>query len=166
MSKKKLILLVSGLLVIAIIGGGVFFYFQSTRSVSGQTKNEASEQGAEGTQQTQKGKIAQDEAERNKKKVSFPLDSFIVNLADPGGRRYLNVKMVLELKDKESVEALEKRVPEIRDQILMILPTKTFNDIQSVEGKNALRRTIMASLDTIVKGGQITNIYFQEFVVQ
>jgi flagellar FliL protein len=154
MSKKKLIILVGGLLAIVIIGGGGFFYLQS--------KGSGSEKGA-GTEGTEN---RADKEELDKKKINFPLESFIVNLADPGGKRYLSTKMVLEFNDKDLIPSLEKRVPEMRDRILMILPTKTFKDIQSVEGKNSLRTTLIAALNDIVQEGKITNIFFQEFVVQ
>jgi len=73
---------------------------------------------------------------------------------------------VLELDGKEFAESLKKKVPQIRDKILMILPTKTFKEIQSVEGKDSLRAAILAELNNIVQEGKITNLYFQEFVVQ
>ncbi len=160
MSRKKLIILVGGLLVIAIIGGGVFFYLQSKGSDSGAEAEKGSALGTEGTERSEKKEAI------DQKKINFPLESFIVNLADPGGRRYLSTKIVLEFNDKELMGSLEKKVPEIRDKILMILPTETFKGIQSVEGKNSLKSRIIASLNNILQEGKITNIYFQEFVVQ
>ncbi|MFO7600465.1 MAG: flagellar basal body-associated FliL family protein [Candidatus Desulfacyla sp.] len=154
MSKKMLIILVIGLLAAAIIGGGGFFYLKG--------KGSASEKGAaaEGTQSSA------EKATADKNKINFPLENFIVNLADPGGKRYLSTRIVLELNDKGVVLSLEKKVPEMRDRILMILPTKTFKEIQSVEGKNALRSTLITELNGVLQEGQITNIFFQEFVVQ
>jgi len=154
MSKKMLIILVIGLLGAAIIGGGGFFYLKG--------KGSASEKGtaAEGTQGSA------EKATADKNKINFPLENFIVNLADPGGKRYLSTRIVLELNDKGVVPSLEKKVPEMRDRILMILPTKTFKEIQSVEGKNALRSTLITELNGVLQEGQITNIFFQEFVVQ
>jgi flagellar FliL protein len=102
----------------------------------------------------------------------YKLDTLIVNLADQGGKRYLRITMELELKPAENVEAndvideLEKRMPQIRDTILMILPTKQYADIATTPGKIALRDEIMAKLNTFLKKGQISTIYFTEFVVQ
>ena len=115
---------------------------------------------AEKSESSGKEKISEGE------KINYPLDSFIVNLADPGGRRYLNIKIVLELSDKELIDHLKIQVPQIRDRILMILPTKTFKDIQSVEGKNSLRTEIIGELNSLLQEGKITSLYFQEFVVQ
>lgn len=154
MSKKKLIILVSGLLIAAIVGSGGFFYLQG--------KGSDSERDA-GTEESKDSAKA---SEINKNKINFPLESFIVNLADPGGKRYLSTRIVLEFSDKDSLVSLEKSVPEIRDRILMILPTKTYKEIQSVEGKHALRSSLIVALNEILQEGKITNIFFQEFVVQ
>ena len=48
----------------------------------------------------------------------------------------------------------------------MILPTKEFEDINSVEGKIALRDEIITKLNSFSKDAIITNIYFVEFVIQ
>lgn len=160
MSKKKLIILVSSILTVAIIAGAAFFFFQYKDSDSDLADEEGTEQVAEEKEGNEDEKI------KEEKKHSYPLDSFIVNLADPGGKRYLNIRIILELDDKEFAGSLKRREPQIRDKILMILPTKTFKEIQSVEGKNSLRTTIIAELNNIVQEGKITNLYFQEFVVQ
>jgi len=154
MSKKMLMILLIGLLAAAIIGGGGFFYLKGKGSTS--EKGTAAE-GTEGSAE---------KATAGKNKVNFPLENFIVNLADPGGKRYLSTRIVLELNDKDVVPSLEKKVPEMRDRILMILPTKTFKEIQSVEGKNELKGTLITELNGVLQGRQVTNIFFQEFVVQ
>ena len=96
----------------------------------------------------------------------FPLDTFIVNLADEKRKRYLRVTMQIELKDGEPVEILEKRLVQVRDIILTILPTKRFQEIRSVDGKTLLRQEIMTRLNDLIKKEVINNIYFTEFVVQ
>ena len=96
----------------------------------------------------------------------FPLDTFIVNLADEKGKRYLRVTMQIELKEGEPVEILEQRLVQVRDIILMILPTKRFQEIRSVDGKTSLRQEIMSRLNDLLKKEVINNIYFTEFVVQ
>jgi flagellar FliL protein len=57
-------------------------------------------------------------------------------------------------------------MPQVRDSILMILPSKQFVDISSVEGKIALRDEILANLNGFLLQGQVSKIYFKEFVVQ
>ncbi|MGD9236759.1 MAG: flagellar basal body-associated FliL family protein [Desulfobacterales bacterium] len=96
----------------------------------------------------------------------FPLETFIVNLADEERNRYLRVTMDLELVAPTDTEKLNQRLPQVRDRILMILPSKRFDEIASVEGKTALRDEIINKLNSLFPRTVITNIFFTEFVVQ
>ena len=96
----------------------------------------------------------------------FPLETFIVNLADEERNRYLRITMDLELVAPKDTEKLNQRLPQVRDRILMILPSKRFDEIASVEGKTALRDEIINKLNSLFPRTVITNIFFTEFVVQ
>jgi flagellar FliL protein len=96
----------------------------------------------------------------------FSLETFIVNLADKGGKRYLRVTMDLELGNPELETELTKRLPQVRDSVLMVLPSKRFEDISSADGKLALRDEILDVLNGFLTQGQVSKIYFKEFVVQ
>ena len=96
----------------------------------------------------------------------YSLDTMIVNLADHGGKRYLRVTMALELSDPDAQATIESRLPQVRDAILMILPTKKYGDVSTTEGKIALRSEVMDKINSLITKGQVNNIYFTEFVVQ
>jgi flagellar FliL protein len=96
----------------------------------------------------------------------FSLDTFIVNLADQGRNRYLRVTMDLEIAASVDAAKITERLPQIRDSILMILPSKQFDEIASMEGKIALRDEILAKLNSLFGSNVVTNIFFTEFVVQ
>jgi flagellar FliL protein len=96
----------------------------------------------------------------------FSLDTFIVNLADKGGKRYLRMTIDLELDSEELESEVKKRLPQVRDSILTILPTKRFDDISSAKGKTALRDQMLERINGLMARGKVTNIYFKEFVVQ
>jgi flagellar FliL protein len=96
----------------------------------------------------------------------FSLDTFIVNLADEGGKRYLRMTIDLELDSEELESEVNKRLPQVRDSILTILPTKRFDDISSTKGKTELRDQMLERINGLLARGRVTNIYFKEFVVQ
>ena len=155
MSNKVLIILIGVLMIFMLgMGGGLFLMWNKLSAINMQTNANA------GVQPGQTGAIEQPLG------TIFALDTFIVNLADKGGNRYLRVTMDLELGIPELESELEKRLPQVRDSILMILPSKRFEDISSVEGKIALRDQILETLNGFLTLGKITNIYFKEFVVQ
>ena len=96
----------------------------------------------------------------------FSLETFIVNLADEGGKRYLRMTIDLELDSEELEGEVKKRLPQVRDSVLTILPTKRFDDISSAKGKTALRDQMLERINGLLTRGKVTNIYFKEFVVQ
>ena len=96
----------------------------------------------------------------------FPLDTFVVNLSDPGGKRYLKTKIELEFRSNEMRNELTSWLPQLRDSILILLSSKTLGDIQSIDGKIALRNALIMRINQLLKQGRIKNLYFTEFVVQ
>jgi len=95
-----------------------------------------------------------------------PLDTFVVNLRDRGITRYLRIGIVLEMTSDEAVTEVEERLSQVRDAILMKIPTKTSKGVQTVEGKRALCDEIMLDLNYLLKNGSVTNIFFTEFIIQ
>jgi len=147
MTRKKLIIFIIIPLIFVSVGAVFFVVWNKTSFFSSQTE-----------------KVPENNSEVIRSVYS--LDTFIVNLADKGGRRFLRVTMDLELKDESLAGEIDKRLSQIRDSILMIIPTKRFEDINSVEGKIALSDEIMTKLNSFLKDGSITNIYFVDFVIQ
>ena len=154
MSNKILIILIGAFLLIVVAMGGGFFMMWNKMSSMNAQNSEVVENG------TEAGEVVETMGPTKK------LDTFIVNLADKGGERYLRVSMNLELEKEETVEVVGKILPKIRDAILMILPTKKYEDIGTVEGKSALRNEMLTKINELMKPGKIKNIYFTEFVVQ
>jgi flagellar FliL protein len=152
MSNKLIFLIVAVLLVVTLgLAGGFFMMWNKLSAINTQANTAAIAQGGQG--QTTMGTL-------------FPLDTFIVNLADQERNRYLRVTMDLELAVATDTQKLSERLPQIRDRILMLLPSKRFADISSTEGKTALRDEIISKLNGLFPGNVITDIFFTEFVVQ
>ena len=154
MSKKWLIIIVGAfVLLMGSIGGGFFIMWSKVSTIHSIAAAPDAEETVEPAPAPKIGPI-------------HPLDTFIVNLADEGGVRYLRTTMKLELADDQSVSFAEERLPLIRDSILMTLPTKKYEDISTMEGKMMLRDELIAKLNDIMVPGKVSNIYFTEFVVQ
>jgi len=153
MSNKILIILIGVMMVFVLgLGGGLFMMWNKLSAMETQAQS-PSEQDASVPVEELLGPI-------------YPLDTFIVNLADKGGKRYLRITIDLELDGKELEGEVTKRLPQVRDSILTILPTKRFEDISSAKGKTALRDQMLERINGMLARGQITNIYFKEFVIQ
>ena len=152
MSKKGLIILVVCFVIIALaVGAGLYVFW-------GKVSGTATGEGA--------GEVAEKEVAKVKMKALLSMETFVVNLADPGGKRYLRVTLAIELDDKDFISEAKEAVPQMRDRVLLILPAKMFKAIRTSSGKDALRKEIIDQLNPLLKKCKITNLYFQEFVIQ
>ena len=97
---------------------------------------------------------------------TFDLDPFVVNLNEPGGKRYLKAKIGLEFIREEIRVEMAARVPQLRDIILLYLSSKTLEEIQSVDGKIELKNALITRVNQVLKTGKVRNIYFTQFVIQ
>jgi flagellar FliL protein len=95
----------------------------------------------------------------------FKLDPFIVNLFDDRGVRYLKVRLDVELWDTTDEQML-KKLPKVRDSLIVLLSSKKYDEIGSLEGKARLREEILFRLNRILGEGKAKDVYFTDFVVQ
>ena len=152
---KKLtrIIIIAFAALLVIIGVGFYILWNKATPVDPQADN------------TQ-NKAAVLEDEQDMIRPVYSLQTFIVNLSDRGGTRYLRTTMDLELNSKDTIAEVEQRLPQIRNTILMLIPSKSSNDIKTFEGKMKLRDEIMEKLNSFIRTGSVSNIYFTEFVIQ
>ena len=101
-----------------------------------------------------------------KKDLMFHLDPFIVNLAKSGGNRFLKVTVSLEMSNPKVRVGLKKNIQKITDSILLLLSTKIFKDVYSVQGKFTLKGEITTRVNQFLTVGQVKGAYFTEFIIQ
>lgn len=153
MSNKLIFLLVAVLLVLTVgLGAGLLMMWNKLSDLNTQN-NLVVNPGTPQAQAAAPGPL-------------FSLETFIVNLADQERSRYLRVTMDLELAKSTDAAMINDRLSQVRDSILMILPSRQFGEIASMEGKIALRDEIIARLNILLNKKVVTNIFFTEFVVQ
>ena len=115
--------------------------------------------------------------------ILVDLGTKVVNLADPGGYRYLRVGLVLEfvpedpefytLEHEEQVAAeesqlaeIEERKPMIEDVLIGLLSDSAFNDIFSIEGKHQLKEKLRIAINEKLGQEWVSHIYFTDFMIQ
>lgn len=91
---------------------------------------------------------------------------FVVNIADPGGRRYLKTEVHLEVKDEKAQKEIEGKLPIIQDRILSVLSSKTLADLE-VYNRDNLRQELLNQINSALGENMlIQNVYFTVFVIQ
>jgi flagellar FliL protein len=140
-SAKKLIILAA--LVLVMGGGAAVGWFKFFKK---QPEPEAKQEVAESVMQD--------------------METFLVNLSDPGGKRYLKLQMKAKLSSKQVAAEFVSHNFEIRDRILTLLSSKEFNEISSPEDKATLKQEVIQRVNKLLQQGQVQDIYFTEFLVQ
>lgn len=95
---------------------------------------------------------------------TYDLDEFVTNLADEN-TTYIKLKIVLGYKDKGLDKELTNKVAAIRDIINTTLWSKTSIDF-SGKGTDAVKKQLLQSINSKLEKGKITNIYFNEIIIQ
>jgi flagellar protein FliL len=96
----------------------------------------------------------------------IPLDPFVVNLDEPGTSRYLKVTVQLEVENPEVEAVIEKSKDLVRDDVLSYLSSLHVKDTLGADGKDRIRKDLLAALDKDLGTGKVRRMFFKEFVVQ
>jgi flagellar protein FliL len=97
---------------------------------------------------------------------TWPMEAFIVNIADTNGERYLKLVVQLEVSEPGVIAELEQLKPRLRDSILDLLTPKTYKDLIDLSGKQRLREDIAGRINNSLSKGKVTKVYFTDFVIQ
>jgi len=98
--------------------------------------------------------------------VEFFTESFMVNLADSRGANFAKVDVVFEVNDDFVKAEMQKLKPKIRDFITILLSSKTYEQIESSDGRDFLREEIRNKVNGYLPRGQIKDVYFTQFILQ
>jgi flagellar basal body-associated protein FliL len=115
--------------------------------------------------------------------IMVNMSTKIINLLDPGGRKYIRLTVVVEVAPdnpeyeslpheekthylSEFEDKLNARMPIMDDTVITLLSTKNYDELYTAEGKEELRLEIIKSLSGKLPDLNIISIYFTEFVVQ
>ena len=96
----------------------------------------------------------------------YTMDKFIVNLSGIP-KRTIRLQVNLDMIGPESFQEimnLEKRA-KARDQIVRVLNDKTFDDLESIQGKLFLKDKIVEEVNKLLDKGLVKDVYFTDFVM-
>ncbi len=155
--KKKLIIIIAAVVVLLLAGGGAAAYFLLL-------KKPPPEESEEQKQAAQVELPASEEQEEFGPTVD--IEEFIVNIISDDTNHYVKASLTLELNKEEAMEEATKRMPQIRDTILMLIGNKTFEELQDLQGKKQLKAELKSKINSFLRTGKVKNIYLTGFVVQ
>lgn len=175
---KKIAIIIAILLMVGAAAGGTWYWWFNIRKPAPVAEGDAGGAPvveAEAQKAGSKNEAAsptpgttkierQTDIPRSTGKV-LPLPEFMVNLSDPGGKRFLRLGMEVEVNSDVAKE-LQAGSARIRDAVIMLLAGKSLADISSPEGKVLLKAEVAARINQILGAQRVVRVYFTDFVIQ
>lgn len=157
--KKKKLLIILIVLLLAGGGGGAAWWFLKG--------NKAPDPKAAG-----KAAAAPKKEEPELPPIFVRIDTFTVNLKRVDTEdHFLQTEMQFKLTDPKASEALKLRMPEMRNALLLLLSSKTQEELLTIEGKQKLSADIVTQANQIIRAKApakdgVHGVYFTSFVIQ
>jgi flagellar protein FliL len=158
-SKKMLIIVIVSVVLVLIIAAGV-----------GALLFLKSKQGDDEFAEDAPAKTAP--AKPRTPPVFLPLDNLVVNLGDPGGNRFAQVGITVQVADAKTSDLVKAFMPSVRNGILLILAQRTSQELLAPAGKEELASSILALIQaetglTDPSGNSaVQAVLFSNFIVQ
>lgn len=152
--KKKLIIIGAALLVLAILGGVAGFFLLKKKEMPEEQQDPGLEVPV---------------PELNQSSTIGPMvdiSEFIVNIISDEANHYVKASLTIELSNEDVQEEVQKRMPQIRDSILLLVGNKTYEELRDLQGKKQLKAELTSKINSILQAGKVKAIYFTDFVVQ
>jgi flagellar FliL protein len=94
------------------------------------------------------------------------LPDFIVHLRDPDADRYARLSFEIELKEEKAKDALNARLPQIRDSFLAYLSDRSVEELRGSEAMSHLKDSLTKRLREIAPNAPVKALYVTDLVVQ
>jgi flagellar protein FliL len=151
---KMLVIVLCSVLAAGAAGGGVFFM--------------TSKKGHD--EQTSEAGHAAAEAKLPAQYLKFD-PPFVVNFENRGTMRFLQVSVEVMTRDPATAELIRQHDPKLRNDLLMLLGSQTYETISTREGKEKLRGEALQAVHDVItaEGGKpekVEQLYFTSFVMQ
>ena len=131
---KKLLFIIIGVVVLALIGAGAALFIMKKNAAAADDEFADEEPAAH---------VAKDPKTAP---VFMPLENMVVNLADPGGTRFIQLGLTLQLQDAKTETDVKTYMPSIRSDILLLISQRTADGMLQVQGKEKLAKDIITAI--------------------
>jgi len=92
------------------------------------------------------------------------------NIDGPGRIRFVQVGVVMALRDPKVIEAVDRHSPVIRNDLIMLLSDKSYEQLNTAEGKETTRLEMLETIRNVLERNTgdpgVESIYFTSFVMQ
>jgi flagellar FliL protein len=102
--------------------------------------------------------------------VYYAIDPpLVVNFEDGSAVRFLQITMEVMAHDQKAIDSVQKNIPLIRNNLLLLMSNRNYQTMMSREGKEKLRQEALTEIRAVQKkqgGSDVDDLLFTSFVVQ
>jgi flagellar FliL protein len=111
-----------------------------------------------------------EEGGSGKAAVYYAIDPpLVVNFEDGSVVRFLQITMEVMAHDQKAIDSVQKNIPLIRNNLLLLMSNRNYQTMMSREGKEKLRQEALTEIRAVQKkegGPDVDDLLFTSFVVQ
>jgi flagellar protein FliL len=111
-----------------------------------------------------------EEGGTGKSAVYFAIDPpLVVNFEDGSVVRFLQISMEVMAHDQKAIDSVQKNIPVIRNNLLLLMSNRNYQSMMSREGKEKLRQEALTEIRAVQKkegSPDVDDLLFTSFVVQ
>jgi flagellar FliL protein len=94
------------------------------------------------------------------------LENFVIQLRGVDQDRYVRVSFDIEVAADIDRDAVQSRLPQIRDSVITFFSDRTLDELRGSEGIERTKMSIMKRMEEIVPGRRIRALYITDFIIQ
>ncbi len=144
MNKKMMIIIAAAVVVLAGGGGAAYYFFLADP--------------AEASEAPPKPSIG-----------LIEMETFLTNINDTRGKHHARLQLMVAVSPETAAEEIKADpvlMARMRDHVLTLLTSKTYDELSQSDGKETFRKEIAERLAPLVEAGSVEEVLFSDFVVQ
>jgi flagellar protein FliL len=170
-SSKKLIIIIIAVVVLLAGGGAGYYYFFMRGHDAAEGEGDKKTDHKAKNKEKHEDKSDSEEGHAKAEKLYYDLGKpLVVDFSKSGPVRFVSISLSLLVEGEETVNALKKNDPMIRNNLLMLINAQGVESLKTREGKDKLRAAILTEVTGVLEKmeakGRIKEIFFTSFVMQ
>jgi flagellar basal body-associated protein FliL len=172
---SKLSIIILGVGIAALAGGGAMMMARPSGAKEKPAKHasgdhgEAGDHGDAAAEEEEAGTDEEESGggEHGKAGAIAKLEPFIANLASTDSEmHYIKCTLAAEIANEHAQAEIEKRVPRIRQDVILYLSSLTLAETNGGENKKKIHQALEATVQKVVGKKNAKHVYITEFVIQ
>jgi len=171
--KQIIIFAMAGLIFIGAMAGGSLFLMKSLNEEDPEAALQAKEESVKAAEESKSSAPNEKAGEQKAKSTAVYIamqPPFVANFEGTAEQHFIQLEVTLVTHDASVEEATKTHMPLLRNALVMLFGAQSFDNMQTMEGKEKLRQQALLDLQVILKKelgkDAIDDVLFTSIVMQ